>query len=944
MLDVTFRPDEWARIKSVFDAAVAMPEATRLAYVAEACHGDSTLRRHVEGLLDSHRRADAFLETPALRFDDTASAATLEGERVGPYLLTTRIGAGGMGEVYKARDTRLDRTVAVKVLSKALAGDPLAKERFEREARAVAALNHPHICTLYDVGVGFLVMEYVDGETLASRLTHGPLPVDTALRYAIEIASAIDKAHAAGLAHRDLKPNNIMLSKSGAKLLDFGLAKTLAPEVTPAALAADGRPAHLTTPGMILGTLHYMAPEQLEGKDVDHRADLFAFGCVAYEMLTGKKAFDAGSSAGVVTAIMASQPTPVRQLAPLVPASLEYVIGRCLAKDPDERWQTGRDMLAELKRQGDTAVRVSEGARRNRRPGVRVASAVAIASAVVALILGSLFLLRRPAPSPVLHLSILPSVDGFDLSPDPIVSPDGRYVAFKAQDASHRTSIWLKALGDAGAKPIANTEGTDYTPAPFWSPDSRSIGFFASGKLKRIDISGGAAQVLAPAPEPRGGTWSVNGVILFNADTRNLLRVEAAGGTPAVKVSHPSGIRLFPHWLPDGRHYLFTSRNASGLGQGVFVASIDSDEVRRISDAWSPARYAHGHLLFVRQTALFAQPFDLTRLALTGEPNQIADHIGVGYGNPLSYPFSSSETGTVAYWTETALQPTQLTWYDRSGARGPAVGEAGTYYGFTLSRDERHAAIERQDRQDGTLDIWLLDTANPGGLSRLTADNRSSAPIWAPDGERLLVVQRGEGLVAMPVRGGKRTRFTDATAQKWATDWSSDGSFIAFEESMPAGWRLWAMNTQTGAATVYREGPFALHRLQFSPDAKWVAYQSDESGRPEVYVDSFPAPGDRIRVSTGGGGWPRWRPDGKELYYLAPDRKLMAVSVERSPSLILSAPTALFEGPPITPDTSRSPYTPDKTGSRFLFGAHLERRTPVGISVIANWPSLLRAR
>ena len=379
----------------------------------------------------------------------------------------------------------------------------------------------------------------------------------------------------------------------------------------------------------------------------------------------------------------------------------------------------------------------------------------------------------------------------------------------------------------------------------------------------------------------------------------------------------------------------------------MYVGSLDGDEIRRISDAWSPARYAHGHLLFVRQTALFAQPFDLSSLTLHGEPKQIADHIGIGYGNPLSFPFSSSETGTLAFWTGTATPLSQLTWYDRSGAKMATAGEPATHYGFTLSPDSRRAALERLDPSTNTIDIWLLDAANSAGPSRLTLDGRSSSPMWAPDGSRLVVTQRGEGLVTMPVHGpagGTKVTVADATSTKWVTDWSKDGRLIAFVDSVPEGWRLWTTQLPGGHPRIYREGPFALAQMQFSPDAKWVAYQSDESGRTEVYVDSYPDPGDRIRVSLEGGGWPRWRGDGKELYYLSPDRRLMVVSVKVSPSIVFSPPRALFEAPATNPDTSRSQYAPDRTGSRFLFNAPVETRAPVGISLVSNWPALLQDR
>jgi Tol biopolymer transport system component len=566
-------------------------------------------------------------------------------------------------------------------------------------------------------------------------------------------------------------------------------------------------------------------------------------------------------------------------------------------------------------------------------------AALALGAIAVAAVLWT----RASPPQPVRWLSVLPPPDGFDLSPDPIVSPDGRYVAFKGQGGSHRTSIWLKPLDAPNASPIPGTEGTDYTGAAFWSPDSRSIGFFAQGKLKRIDIDGGAPQTLAAAPEPRGGTWSPSGVILFNADTRNLMRVPASGGT-MTRVSEAPGVRLFPHALPDGRHYLFTSRNVNDLGQGVYVGSLDAADVKRVSDAWSPAVYASGHLLFVRERALFAQPFDMGRLEVSGDPVQIADGIGLGYGTPLTYPFSASATGVVSFWGGSSAPVTQLTWIHRSGEVLRRVSEAAPNSGLSLSKDGRRAVLDRLDPATSTNDIWLLDPESGGGSSRFTTDGRFSSPVMSPDGTRLALMERGRGIVAMPIGIGDAKAVVSGASSKWPSHWSLDGRLLAFTDSTPQGWRLWTAPVGSpDEATLYREAPFALAGLQFSPDGRWVTYMSDETGQFEVYVDSYPTPDHRIRVSPAGGGWPKWRLDGQELFYLAPDRQLMAAAITREGTgITFSPPQALFEGPGVKPDTSRAQFEPSADGSKFLFNARVELSRSVGLTVITNWPALVR--
>jgi eukaryotic-like serine/threonine-protein kinase len=887
------------------------------------------------------------------------------GARLGPYEIVASLGAGGMGEVYVAHDSRLGRDVAIKVLPSALADDPQLRARFDREARAISQLTHPNICRLYDVGrlrvsdasasqgdeIDFIVMEYLEGETLAARLARGALPPQEALRVAIEIVSALDAAHGAGIVHRDLKPGNVMLTAGGAgsaqaKLLDFGLAKPMAFAASPA-VAAVRSPSDLTLPGTILGTLHYMSPEQLEGSEADARSDLFAFGSVLYEMLAGRKPFDGRSSASVVTAIMSLEPTPVVDLQPLSPPGVDYVIARCLAKDPEERWQTARDLLAELRRVAASVGKPpsTQTATRSRvQPVLAVAAALSVFG--VALMVWTLAGRQPVTTVPVTTLSILPPAGGFNLSPDPAISPDGRFVVFKGEDASHQTSLWLRTLDSPVIMAIPGTDGTDFAGAPFWSPDSRSIGFFAQGKLKRVDISGGTPQVLAGAPEPRGGTWTESGVIIFCADARNLFRIPATGAPQATRIHGISpSARLFPHALPDGKHFLFTSRNADDQGQGVYVGTLDSSEVKRVSDAWSPANYANGRLLFVRQGTLFSQPFDLTRLAVSGEPARIADGVGIGYGTPLSFPFSASRTGIVTYWTGMSDPRTQLTWFDRRGALLSTAGGAENQPGIALSADGRRAMLERRDVLTAGVDLWLLAMANADRMSRFTFDGRPSTPVFSPEGSRVLFMKRGRGLVAERIVDSREQQITQSSASQWPSDWSSDGT-VAWAETTADGWRLLTAAADVGGKpSVYREGPFLLSLLQFSADSRWVAYESDESGRLEVYIDSFPAAGTKVRVSTAGGGRPKWRRDGKELYYLAPDRKLMAVAVRMDTGeLQVSPPIALFEGPAVGPDASRSQYAPSPDGSRFLFNARVEDRTPVGLTVVSNWPALVSER
>jgi len=883
------------------------------------------------------------------------------GTQLGPYQIISLLGAGGMGEVYKARDTRLDRTVAIKVLPSHRSDQPDLRERFEREARAVASLNHPHICTLFDIGreqdTEFLVMEYLDGETLAERLKKGPLPLDQVLRHAIDIAGALDKAHAAGIAHRDVKPSNIMLTKSGAKLLDFGLAKRGAEKNVPGSLSQLPTNADLTAQGSILGTLQYMSPEQLEGQDADARSDIFGFGTTLYEMVTGVKAFEGKSQVSLMAAILEHEPRPISSIQPLSPPLLDRLVRKCLAKSPQDRWQSAADVAEGLNwiRDGVPAssavTAVSPGAARWKIAAL-VAVIVVLAGALVFNAMNS----RRGESDDLLWFSIVPPESRFPVFPAGAISPDGRNLVFSAVNAAGAETLWLRSLDSPNARELPGT-ATDLAHVPFWSPDGRSIGFFANGKLQRINVDGGTPQDLAPAPNPRGATWGIDGTIIFApVPNAGLLRVAAAGGavTPLRvldRANQESGL-MYPHFLPDGKHYLYFVLSPDPKRAGVYAGSVDSSDSKRVADYDSRAEYADGFLFYGAGEDLFAQAFDISRLQVTGEGRRIASDLGSMYGETQNRAFSVSVAGRLTYTARSYVAPSQFAFFDRSGKRLEAVGPQGQYLGLKVAPDQRKAILENADYRGGRSPLLLLEFSS-GTASPLNIESDSGTAAWAADSVRVGYIRFvSAAFSTIAVNSGVKETLASGPAivGAYAQSWSPDGSSVILTTSTEGQSDMWIVPLDgKGKPAPFLQTPANEFRAEISPNGRWIAYVSNESGRDEINVVSFPQPGQKKRISADGGNFPTWRPDGRELYYLAPSagnrQKLMVVGVDPASSeFVASRPQSLFEAPPMSLNPRRAQFAAFGNGDRFLMNALAEDTKPRAITVIQNWPALLKQK
>jgi eukaryotic-like serine/threonine-protein kinase len=899
--------------------------------------------------------------------------ALTSGTKLGPYEIQSPLGAGGMGEVYRARDTRLDRIVAIKTLPSHLCDNPESKQRFEREARTISSLNHPHICVLHDVGsqdgISYLVMEYVRGESLEIRLQKGPLPLKQVLEYGQQICDALEKAHAAGIVHRDLKPGNIMLTASGAKLLDFGLAKPVTTLLGSQAISNQGNltphmptvnlstlkatPAVVTQQGTIVGTFQYMAPEVLQGREADGRSDIFSFGCVLYETITAKRAFEGKSQLSVLTAILEKEPEAITKFAPAIPAALDHTILVCLEKNPEDRFQSAHDVrvqLAWLGREGSSAATRLTEQRKAGKWKQFATAAIAVALAV------ALSLFWRPQPAPrVMRTSLIPP-EGTRFSPlyrngSPVLSPDGTRVAFIA-NRDGKLSLWVRSLDKLEANELPGTEGAYF---PFWSPDGRSLGFFARGKLWRMDANGGSLVAICNAMEGRGASWGKWNEILFDGDGSSMSRISADGGTsvavtstiftPSVSMSD-----RWPYFLPDGKHFLYL-HSPTGAGDDrneIRFASTDGklDKVLLKGRYYVP-EYASGWLLVARGNALMAQRFDPDSGELHGSALQVADNLQVD-DNVAGSVFSVSQNGELIYMGGSLKGTMFHVWLDARGEQLKQANEPGVYGAVRISPDETKFA--GQVYGNGHIDIAIWDLV--GGTRTQVASGRlTDTPVWSADGRTLYYSYSGDDkpakIYSRPVDGSGEQRSVIATeGEAFPTDVSSDGRWLVYQEAIPNARQFSALKAFPLAGggqpitVIERIDGLSSALLMPGRDHGWVAYQSSESGRPEIYLTRFPNAGAKYQVSPGGGMMPVWSKDGKRLYFQDAEQRLNAVDIRiEKGSVQTLARTTLFP--------SNLPATFDESGyditrnGRFLMMKYVTE-TAAPMTLVTNWNAELR--
>jgi eukaryotic-like serine/threonine-protein kinase len=896
------------------------------------------------------------------------------GSKLGPYEIVSSLGVGGMGEVYKARDPRLNRTVAIKVLPESVSSNPELRARFEREARALSAFQHPHICTLYDIGhqdgIDYLVMEHLEGETLAARLERGPLPTDQVLRIGIDLADALDKAHRVGLVHRDLKPGNIILTKGGAKLLDFGLAKEASSALGANAMTAmvtQSQP--LTAHGTIVGTFFYMAPEQLEGHDADARADIFAFGTILYEMTTGRRAFEGKTQASIIAAIIASEPKPLQTLVPAAPASLDHVIRTCLAKDPDDRFQSAHDLFLQLRYIANESVTSSMAVQKVHRPWWRewkLAWAVAAVAFLIAAVTGYQAYQAATAPHPVVRAIITPPEKlTFDPSGDfaspATLSPDGNYIVFGAKSADSRKALWVRPVSSISAQRL---EGTENASFPFWSADSRNIGFFAGGQVKKVPISGGPATALADAPNARGASWNADNIILYCPNFRGpLFKVSASGGaaTPATTlVAGKETTHRWPWFLPDGKHFLYyaTNHDVASDVSGIFLGTLDGNSKLIMPNA-SAGAYANGYLLFRVQNALMAQRMDSSG-TLSGDPTMLVDRIAYDPG-VWRMIFSASTSGALLYQQGAGTSGSHLNWYDRSGKQQATLGEQTHYRDPRISPDGKRVAVCMGDPNWA---IWVLDIAR-GIKTRLSFGNGTAiAPSWSADGKWIFYSLNDTGVSG----GSSGAAHFGTSIHRIATDGSgqdetllpakADNSYIAPEitpdgrylqflgSSGPVGASIQLLDLKgdrTLTKVIAPSNPQGnITDAHLSPDGKWIAYASTESGPEEIYITSFPRAEGKWQVSSGGAGSPRWQRNGKRLVFQNSRNDFVSVDVTATGGrLQLGIPKILFNIATVG-DGAPFDITPD--GERLLANVGDSDAASAPLVYVLNWPEELKKK
>jgi Tol biopolymer transport system component len=865
------------------------------------------------------------------------------GTRLGPYEIITPIGAGGMGEVYRARDTRLDRIVAIKTIGGAFS------ERFEREARAISALNHPHICTLHDIGteqgLSFLVMEHVEGAE-----PKGPMPPDQAVRYGIQICEALETAHRAGIVHRDLKPANILVTKQGVKLLDFGIAK-LQPAVASASSTADGATiAALTGAHTVIGTPQYMAPEQIEGREADARTDIFAFGCVFYELLSGKAAFDGKSPSAVMASILASEPRPMRELQPITPPALERLVSLCLAKDPGERYQSAHDVKLQLEWIRDAA---SQPSPTPRAPRLARRERMLWVAALAIVLAGAAGLATRLRPSPAaaplrVALNLPPGFSLDDANPAIALSPDGQRLALAASGPTTSQRLWVRAL--SGDQPQALT-GTDGATYPFWSPDGRFIGFFASQKLKKVEVASGAVQTICDAPNGRGASWSRDGAIVFAPDYQSgLFTVLASGGTPE-ELTQPEkgGTHRLPFFLPDDRYLLFFAIKPGSKSEGIMSLDRTTKKTEVVAAESNDGRYvAPGYLLFLRDTNLMAQPFDATSRRTTGSPFVVAENVTTV---PSRYTgqFSAVDTSTLVYQQSAGAHARQLTLFGIDGTRLGTVGDPAPLAGnvFISPDGRRAAALATGNAGRSVISIYDLSSGVPTRIA--FGPHQGDVVAWSPDGKSLAFVTP-EGLLGIQTAGlSSQPRMLISEPQSFSlsvNSWSPDGQSLAILLQPVSGLDLASLPVNGKPDfTPLVEGPGWQMNGIYAPDGKAFVYVSNETGIYEVFVMPLPKSGARLQVTSGGGEHPQWINGGRELAYVNPQRELVAVEMTRTgDQLSIGRSRKLFGGRPLPaqpgPEGDRegaSPIyiTPD--GTKVLLAVPTNLEAVVPLTLVTNW-------
>jgi len=895
--------------------------------------------------------------------------APAAGTKLGRYEIRSKIGEGGMGEVYLARDTQLGRDVAVKVLPSTYADDKERLQRFEQEACAASALNHPNILSIYDVGTHegapYVVSELLEGQTLRQRLNGTELPLRKTIDYARKIAHGLAAAHEKGIVHRDLKPDNLFITNDGrVKILDFGLAKLTGAGNTELSQTSIPTRRVDTDPGKVMGTVGYMSPEQVKGRAVDHRSDIFSFGAIFYEMLSGRRAFQGESAGETMSAILKEEPPDVSETNQRISPALERLVHHCLEKNPEERFHSASDLAFALEALSGS----SSGATRTQTAMVSattqrwirrhaVAGWIVAASVLLLAALAFIFLYFRRAPTAepteATRFTIPLPEKAVTIGP-PVISPDGRRLVFRLTTEDGKEFLWMRPLASLDAQPLA---GTESGIQPFWSPDGRSIAFFSRGKLKRLDLSAGAPQTLCDAPSNVSGTWSTSGWILFSRGVADgLYRVPATGGTPErvtqVDASRNELEHTWPVFLPDGRHFLYLARNAQPENSAIYVGSTDSKETKRLLQAHSSAEYAPGYVLFVRENTLVAQGFDIARLEMKGDGLPIAEQVPRNPQNGRAM-FSVSENGVLALRTGGLVQ-NELIWFDRAGKQLGEVTPPGSYSSPSFSADDKRVAVRRADPQSNNADIWLIDLERGVPIRFTTDPGVDNFPAWAPEGSRIAFVSTRNGLTSIYQKSsngaGAEEAVITSAEPKYNPQWSPDGRYILYSQTnAPTNVDLLLLplsgerKPQPFLQTSFIEG-----QARFSPDGRWVAYISNETGQFEVYVQSFPVTSGKVPISSGGGSQPHWRGDGRELYYYTPDRKLMAVEVNGEGSTFkVGVPRPLFNirvvGAGIDQGfPGNGYYAPARDGKRFLVTTSPESPERQQINIILNWTADLK--